>query len=573
MTEKVEVEWIATGAGMLQVIEKMNARLERQEKQLEKIGETSIKASNSAIGSFKRLEQELKQNEAALKRMTMGTAEFSAQKAKVDALKTSLAGAKNELKQTSSAFSGLGAKAIAQVTQVAAGLVGMQQILSAVVSEFEKVKKLNLDSAAATRTVEQSIARMAPNIGADNVMTARNMISREATGLGVTQEGLAAMLASAMSSGAKDLTEALELSAKALAVTAGNATEATPLMSGMLTLAAQTGERNWDALLGQFAQFQQASRGESMSASVTNMATAMAAANLKGERLAPLGGERTLEIGSQISQLLQDPTMALTGTALRSMFQKMDAFVPETKATLDDGTKSVLTKQAVDSFSKLGTLDERIAAMQANPEIGRQFLSKIEENQVKPAIRAIVTGDARAKDLDRLASQTIGSGQQAAEFGNKLTREIKAQTMLTRVENKSQANIQATETDALRGAEGQATKIVSDTLSKVNLSGLDAFRQQEADVAMSTSTNKIDTGIQLLTDLQNKTTLLNSGLVPLGGQVAEGDRKLMQEQIELLKQIKAELAARNAAPIPVKVNVAGAGARPKSVPLPAATAP
>lgn len=97
MTEKIAVEWIATAASMTLALDKVTARLERQEKLLEMTGDTALKSNNLAIGSFARLERELKQNEAALKRMVVGTAEFDAQRKKVDALKTAVAGAKREL--------------------------------------------------------------------------------------------------------------------------------------------------------------------------------------------------------------------------------------------------------------------------------------------------------------------------------------------------------------------------------------------------------------------------------------------------------------------------------------------
>ena len=47
-------------------------------------------------------------------------------------------------------------------------------------------------------------------------------------------------------------------------------------------MAATTGNRDFESTLGQLSQFQEAARGEDLSVSINNMATAMAAANTKG---------------------------------------------------------------------------------------------------------------------------------------------------------------------------------------------------------------------------------------------------------------------------------------------------
>jgi len=573
--EQITVEWIATAKQMLDTIQKVDARLDKQEKAMQKLADTSKKGVKEIAGSFNALEQELKENEAALKRLVMGSKEFDLQRQKVDTLRVALSRMKGELTAGASAASTASAAAIGKIQQMAAGMIGLHQVVAAIVAELDKVQQMNLAAAGAQRTVEASIAAMALNVGAANVAPARAMIAENAPKLGVTQEGLANMLAGAMSAGAKDLTEAMDLAGKTLKLTAGDAAKAGPIMSGMLTLAATTGNRDFKSTLGQLSQFQKAGRGEDFAMSINNMSTAIAAANAKGERVAALGSERTLEMSAAISQLLQDPTMAVTGTTVRQMVQKMDAFVPKASATLDDGTKSKLDPAVITAFNGLDTIDKRIDAMRADPEIAKQFLSTIEQNQGKVAIREIVTGSDRAKAMMAEAEATVTGPQQAKVEYDALIAAISEQTLALRSQNRSAANVQGAATDAasLRGIEGQVTQIVQDTLDSVNMSGLDVLRNREAAVVRAAAAGDtaatIDAGISTLTAMQQQAFLGGIGFgLPVGGQVSAQDKQLMQDQIELLKNIRDELRQR-----PAPQRAAPPAARPREAALPGATVP
>ena len=78
--EIISVEWIATAQSMLTTIQKIDAKIERQEKMMQKLSDTSKKGADAAAGSFNKLEQELKQNEAALGNLQIGTKAFAEQK-------------------------------------------------------------------------------------------------------------------------------------------------------------------------------------------------------------------------------------------------------------------------------------------------------------------------------------------------------------------------------------------------------------------------------------------------------------------------------------------------------------
>jgi hypothetical protein len=588
--EIITVEWIATAQSMLTTIQKIDAKIERQEKMMQKLTDTSKKGADAAAGSFNKLEQELKQNEAALADLQMGTKAFADQKKKVDELRASFNGAKQAMASNQSALSALGNTAVQKMGRLAAGMAGFKIVLEAAIAELERAQQVRLKASTTMQSVEGAIADMALNIGADNVAQARGMIEQNAPQLGVTQEGLASMLAAGISGGAKDLDEALKLSSATLKLTAGDAQKAIPIMSGMLTMAATTGNRDFESTLGQLSQFQEAARGEDLAVSIGNMATAMAAANTDGERIAALGSERTLELASVVSQLLQDKDMSVTGTTMRQMFSKMDAFIPKTSATLDDGTKSKLTAQEVAAFSKLGTMDERVQAMRANPELAKQFLSTIEENQGKSAVRSLVTGTDKARELETAAAAIVTSQAQAKQDFDALVTVIADNTKNLQAANKSKAADQVT--DKVIALEGSIAETFKRAVEGVtDASGLDSLTLSDAQNAFKArqvaGQDAATAAVATLEELKKPETAF--GFLPVGGAVSAADQAKLDAQIEIIKGLQKAIADLNGMQELVQLQrennelmrqqvkqpqrVPQPAVRPKEAPLPAATAP
>jgi hypothetical protein len=542
--ELITVEWIGTAQALLATIQKIDSKIERQEKLMQKLTDTSKKGADAAAGSFNKLEHELKQNEAALKELQIGTKAFADQKKKVDDLRGAFNGAKNAMATNQSALTSLGNSAIAKLGGMAAGMTAFKMLLEATIAEFEKASEVRLKASATMQSVEGAIADMAINIGADKVGAARSMIEENAPKMGVTQEGLASLLAAGISGGAEDLDESLKLSAAALKLTAGDAQKAMPIMSGTLSVAATTGNRDFESVLGQLSQFQEAARGEDLSVSIANMSTAMAAANTKGERIDALGSERTLEMSAVISQLLQDKDMSVTGTTMRQMFSKMDSFIPKTEATLDDGTKSKLAAKDVEDFNKLGTMDERMGAMRANPELAKQFLSTIEENQGKSAVRQLVKGDQNALDLEKAASGIVtGEGAAKQDF-NALVDVIGENTKNLQAANQSKAADQVTDPKlALEGSILETFNRAVDGME--NASGLDSMTRSDAKnhvmarIASGQSVGEAATNT--LDELKQRETVF--GFIPAGGAVSKEDQAKLDAQIAIIKELQASIKA------------------------------
>ena len=569
--ERIEVEWIATASKMVQVLDRLEGKFDKQERQLEKLTTTSKKNAEAAAGSFNALEQELKQAEAALKGMAAGTDAFAAQKKKVDALRDSLKQAKGSIQGAAGGFGTKLSEGVGQIKNMVAGMFTLQAVVTAISSELEKVSQLRLEAAQQTRTFEDAIRRMTLNVGAENAPRAQQMVLQQAPLLGVDPSGLAEMIGAAISGGAKDIDEAMRLSSDVLKLTAGNVQDAMPILSGMLTIAGATNNRDFQAIIGQLSQFQAAGRGGDLAQTINNLSTSLAAVNTRGERIQALGSERTLELAATISQILQDERGAITGTTLRQLMQRMDMFVAKPETKLDDGTVSRLTQAQVEGFNKLGTLDARIEAMRATPELAKQFLSTLEMNEGTAAIRQIVTGDVSAIAEEQKAAQLIGGQAAGKQEFNALTTEIANQTKLSRAEAKSQAALAVSQATGERGVAGQVEKIVNDTLSKINLSGIDVETESvirnRMRLAELQGMSAPEVGIAGLQEAMGRRRLF--GAIPVGGQLSEQDRAIVEQQIELLTQIRDEMAAARQQPVKVQAPPM----RPKEAPLPAATAP
>jgi hypothetical protein len=574
----------AAGSKDFERLEQVYARLKIKQTELQaglqKLGQVAAVVVPETVGSFNALERELKENEAALKKLQIGTSAFQQQKAKVDELRKSLTSAKaamaevgQQTVETGSKTGGVLSAGIGKVAQLVAGMVTFQTVVTAIVAELEKGQRLRMEAAGSTRTFEQSVADMALNIGAANVPQARQMILQNAESLGVTPAGLAQLFSSAISGGAADLDEALKLSAATLKMTAGDVGKAQPIMSGMLSLAATTGNRDFTAALGQLSQFQAAARGEDLAQSINNMSTALAAANTQGERIAALGAEKTLELASTMSQMLADPRMAVTGTAVRQLMGKMDAFQAKTQVKLDDGSISKITKEQADAFNALNTLDDRLKAMRAQPEIGRQFMSTVEMSEGQVAIRQLVLGGKAVEELEAKSRGLItGLAGGQVEFEN-LSKVIGENTKLTQAANQAQAQMEVSRIqDPVGAIEGQMLERFNQAMTNANLSGLDVIRQAEAStaiaVAQSTGEALGPVLIEGLTNMQRQTRTPIMG-IPLGGEVAPRDRQQLQDAIDAIRQLAAEQANLQRQP----VKVVAPPARPKEAPLPAEFAP
>lgn len=578
--ELIEVEWIGVAQKMLQVIERVDVRLDKQEKALQKLSDTGKKGADGVAGSFNKLEEELKQNEAILKKLQIGTKAFSDQKAKVDELRKSLNSAKGELGGIASNTNGILSAGITKVAALAASMLSFQAIVSAVVSELEKTKQLKLDAAATTRTFEQALADVGQNIGGGAIPEAKKMILENAPKLGTTNEGLADLLGVAISAGAKDLKEAMALVSATLKLTVGDAQKARALVGGTLDVASLGGSQNFEGALGQLLQTQSQVRSTNLAEFSANIGPGLAAATADLSQQKGVSTERALEMSSVISQIIKDQTGSNTATTMRMMFTRMGSFVPEKEKKLDDGGIAKVTKEQITAFQSLKTFDERLKMMQDIPAIGQQFLETQRESIGKTAIAEIIGKSERAVAFEEKAKANISSIDAAQGFFGDLDNALRGETAQLGAERRAQANIAASEVAGNRDLAGTVIKIVDDAIAKVDLSGLDMETagtiRNRIRLGEATGANPIDTGITALQEAQQQRKAF--GVIPAGQQVSPEDKKLLQDQITVLREMKVLLELqlqKQPAPQPQQPQQRPPvpRVRPQVAPLPAATAP
>ena len=482
MTQTLKIEMVSDPAKALKDQDALIRKVEELSKSHEKAGRASIKAAQGAEGSFAKLEQELKENLTALKRMEVGTKQFDEQKKRV-------AGLARELNNAKGAMTSLGGRGerlqavtsatASKIAGIAAGFFSINSAVAAIGAEFAKIKKNQLEAATKTRSFEESLADIAFNVGGKDLDATRKLVEENAVKLGTNQEGLANLIGLAISAGAKDIDEALKVSTSSLKATAGDAVKATELVQSALDIASLAGSKNFSGALGQVSQTQSQVRATNASEFFSNLGPALAAATAQGQNIDAISTERTLELSSVISQIIKDRTGANTATAVRQFVTRLDAFSPELKKTLEDGSKGDVPKAILEQFNKTRNVDERIQLFRENEGLRRQFLDTQKEGIGKSAISEIVAGTDRAKAIDAKASANITGIDQAEASFTELTDAVTRNTVNLRADRNVQSAIQKAQTSGEAGLQGQSRKIVEDTIAQLDLPGLD-FVQEAA---------------------------------------------------------------------------------------------
>lgn len=567
MATKIEVEWIAQSQSMTQALERMNAKLDAQDKKLEKIGKTSAQAATAAAGSFGALQKKLTDAEKALRGMAAGTEEFKRQRAEVEKLRAAVGNAAGAMNAQTA---GVGARITASIGSMLAGMVGVQTVVNAVSEEFAKIHRINVESAATTRTLEQALADLAQNIPANELNNARKMITEQAPKLGTTQEGLANLLGVGISAGAKDLEEALKLSSAALRITAGDAQKALPLVGSTLDVASLGRSTNFEGAAGQLLQVQSQVRSTNLPEFGRNIGPGLAAATIDKEQMKGVSTEVALETAAVISQVIKDPTGSNTATAMRQFFGRLGTFTPEQNQKID-GRNVRVDRDTIRKFSAENTFEGRIGMMRENENLAAQFLDTQRESIGKVAIGAIVKGDDQLTlNMERKAQAAIGNLDDAQVEFRARAAAIEDNTKVLSADRKSAASLEAYQTDGSAGFRGEASVILERAMSNVDLSGFDWVRSGEAaanmKLAKSQGVSEPQAAIEVLQTLSKQNNLFG---IPFGGEPSAEMKQYFQEQIALLRSIDAEMKAQKTRP----AGQPGRQVRPQSAPLPSTTVP
>lgn len=587
--ETVTVEWLGTATKMNQTLDRLNAKFDAQEKNIQRLANTSKKGSAEAATGFNKLEKEFNDNVKALKKLELGSKAFTAQKRKVDALRASLQKAKASMGGVGGTISSSLGAGVAKMAALGAGMLGFQAIVSVVVGELEKINKMKLEASAQTKTFEQALADVGLNIGPEAIPEARETILREAPKLGVSQEGLANLIGVAVSAGAKDLEQAMQLSAAALKVTAGSAERAQAFVGGTLDVASLGQSTNFEGALGQLLQVGSQVRATDPAAFADAIGPGLAAATANGQNQEGMTTERALEIAATISQIIKDPTGSNTATAMRQFVVRMDSFAPKLKKTLKDGTKTEVTTDQINEFKSAKTFDERLALLQGNENLGRQFLELQKEGIGKTAVREIVGKSDRAVAFEAKAAEAITSIEGAVPRFQQQVSAVGVAAPHLLAANRAQAARDAAKVRGGDDTAGAVLEIVQEGMKAVNLSGVDeGFFGTQGKILTDIQGKELlgekdpfKTGIAALEEAKETRKLF--GLIPIGGEVSAEHKALLQTQIDEIKALRVvmqqqaapqgNIAIPNAPAAPPQVRVVAPPMRPKEAPLPAVAAP
>jgi len=542
-------------------VAKLQQRVEQLAKSFTAQNKEANKGAKAARGSYAALEKELRDNIKALKQMEVGSKAFDIQRAKVNKLERSLASAKGQMKAGTTAAQGLrsaASGAVSQIVGIAAGVAGVQAAITAVVGELEKAKNLELKASRQELTLEAALADIGLNVGGDQISAAREMIESNAQGLGTTQEGLANLLGVAISAGAKDLTEAMEVSSAALQMNAGDAGAAATFVGSALDIASLSESDNFEGALGQVAQVQSQVRSVNAAEFFQNIGPALAAATADRTNVEGVTTERALEISSVFSQVLKDFTGANTATAVRQFVTRLDSFTPELTRTLKDGTAANLTADQIKKFKAAGTVDERVDLFRGNEALRRQFLDQQKEGIGKGAISEFIEGTDRALKTEAKAAAAITSLDDGVQSFTGLVAGVEAATGLLRADRTSAANIEALQTNTTGAqSQGAVRKLLNDTLGAVNLPGIDSLQiglaNKQLDIANAEGKDPVAEVREFLN------AVADGGLEGFStGSLSERDAEFIRTQVEVLNKIEAHLASRTK----VKIEAPPQGPRP-----------
>lgn len=552
--EKIEVEWIATAQQMLAVIQKVDQRMEKLEKTQQSLANASKKGADLAAGSYNKLEQQMKEAETALKGMTMGTAEFTAQRAKVDALRASLKRAKDEL------------SAVRESPWPAIGR-GMAIATGAAYALYAALQKIG-------QAQREIISR-----GADQAVDLDTMARKLQIQAGLTdperQEMSRQIIEQASGAGLK-----AEVGFQAATQLAGSgftdAVDSGTLKTILDTIQASSFQGSPDELVSAFAESLNAYGLEKTNQNLQQIAVAAQSlfkqTDFQLTELQDFAKNASVFEGANIkidealagfTALREVLPAAESGTGLRNFVNKLQA--------------GDLTKENKDNLARIGVDAEQVDF------VGESLVQVIQT--IRDATQKMPEADRNAALGKMFGTENVASARLLLESSNRIQELQKsqadpAQFMKDRetAATGMQANRNRLENDALLNSTQFGEKLNELDLRNKNFDNkLEAVRQELAasDVPLAGTAGVVSTAIVgTMNDavgggeVERSVTVLSLVLERFFGR----SEQVQKDQLEETKKLR-ETVERQQQPQANPNKPAAPNVRPKEAPLPAATAP
>lgn len=579
MTERMEVEHIVSNQQVIKALDNLLNRMEKVEKVAKKTSETSKKGADAAAGSFNALEQELKQNEAALRNMASGTKAFADQRMKVDRLRQSVSAAKEQLRGDVAQQSGatqLVSNFTGAIAKTAATIVGVGAIVASLRADFEKLQRGKENARLAEVDFGQALgARTISNLPEQERLAVRPLAMAIADAIGAQPGGVAESLGALRSSGAESIMEAGAFLKEAAQSFPQDLAAATEIAKGALIEARATGNRDAQQVIGRLVQ----SQAVSQVTSVEDYTRAFSAVNAAAVQNYKLSAERAHEEAAFFSTL-EPKSAEVAATAERQFFKQVSQFQPALKQDLKSGGTTRLTKAEVAEFMA-GSVESRIAMLERGGDLQRQFIDRLSD-EGRAAIQRRITLGAEDKATFTAIQQRVTAAPQAATELQSLQQQ--AQTVAAFAIAQGQREAQKT-TGELRKSEAdklaaEIERTYSDALERIGESGFGSGVRAKLERA-SAFIEPLFTGKPRAQTLQEDLQILADT------ETNQNTREFLKQQLDRLENLSATMDAVRQSnehgnqilqqllqqKQPVQVNVQAPAARPKEDPVPAVTIP
>lgn len=532
--ERIEVEWIGTAQRMMQVIERVDQRMERQERTLQKLADTGKRGGDAVAGSFNKLEQELKEGEAALKQMTLGTQAFANQKAKVDALRESVNGAKGALGSAVAQQSGA-ADVVDQFTSAIGGTVSTFLSIGAIVSslradlenlarkrENERLAEVDFGTALAARTIS--------NLPQNERAAVKPLALNVADEIGANPGAVVEALGELRSTGAQDLLEAASFLREAANAFPQDLAAAKGIARAALIEAGATGNRDAKQVIGGTI----AAQSVSLTKSPEEFAKAFGSNIAAGVSVYKQKPEQAREEAA-IFSLLETRGADVAADAQRSFYSQIAKFVPEQSATLKTGEQTTVDAAAIKAFMD-ADFTSRQKMLEQDDNLRKQFIEKLQETGRTAIIRRLQpTNEDRT--IIETAQQGIGSDVQGAQMlaAQQQQAGVAAAFAITQGQREAQkltAEIRADLKEKLTAElEQTQANIVERTRAGAGGTALSAFESFGTYVE------------QLMSGESRGQVLENTVQFRAGTEADPKNREFVQQQLQRITELKTQIEA------------------------------
>lgn len=569
------------------IIAKLQVRLKAVKDDAKKAGEALSESATAPIGSFRRVEYELKKAKDELEMLTAGTKEFIQQSRKVDQLTAQYKKLDQQINKTVKAqkdSGGLMGTITGQAKTLVMTYVGMHEVVSQITQEWERQRQIQLDIAERGLGVEGALVQQAANIGVENIPAVKEWVRNNQVDLLGSQKDIVTLIGSAVSGGAAEINDAMKVTAAAMKMNVGNVEMANEMLQGGITIGRLNNSNDFEAAFGQLRSSSKASQAVNEAEFIGNVLGKAAALTRGRKNMDGMTTERSLEFITAASRIQVDRTGDTSSTNMASIFQRMDEFVPELKKTLKDKTVSKVDQATINAFMASRSFDEKLRMLQSNRDLGNQFIDRQKTGGPKELAFALIQNSQATAQIMKESADAVVSFADGAKVFQQAVVEARAMVPnLVAAQVAGAGAEQATSSDQDRliatararwdsvwngGTDANGNKV-----SPVNMTGWDAPDRLFSWYDRFTMNNQRAIGIgdpngNSVTDMMMSLQKLIATERKWGNEIAVGQ---LQAQLEALKIIADEIKRLNS-------NVEGRQAAPPvnrapALPRPAARAP